>query len=150
MNPREATDFDDDKLPDVAVSREYKHGHKELIRRYIGVANDYSATHPGLSLIVTCVYRSPAEQGRLYKQGRFGNPGPIVTNCNGTSKKSNHNHFPSRALDCAVVDGGKITWDEKYYWPLVALAKKHGLVSGGSWASIQDWPHLELPKDKEA
>ena len=142
------SDFDENKaegLPEVAVSRDFKHADPELVRRFLRVANDFTA-QTGKSLLVTCTYRSPAEQNRLYKQGRFGNAGPIITQLDGKNKKSKHNYFPSKAIDVAVLDGGKATWDEKEYWPLLPLAKKHGLISGGEWNKFPDWPHLQLPE----
>lgn len=134
-------------VPDVAVSREYRHGHPELIKRFILIATEYAQQFPGRTLLVTCVFRSIAEQQRLYKIGRFGDTKPKVTNCDGVTNPSDHNKFPAKALDCVVLEGGKACYDERLYWPLVPLAKKHGLVSGGSWSSFQDWPHLGLPKD---
>ncbi len=147
MQQSRPTDWSPEDVPDVAVSREYKHGHQELIKRFILIATEYAQQFPGRSLLVTCVYRSVKEQQRLFKIGRFGDTKPKVTNCDGITNPSNHNKFPARSLDCVVIDGGKGSYEERLYWPLVPLAKKHGLVSGGSWISFQDWPHLELPKD---
>jgi len=147
MQQSRGTDWSPEDVPDVAVSREYKHGHPELIKRFISIATEYAQQFPGRTLLVTCVYRSPQEQQRLYKIGRFGDTRPRVTNCDGITNPSKHNKFPARALDVCVLEGGKACYDERLYWPLLPLAKKHGLVSGGSWTSFQDWPHLELPKD---
>jgi len=138
-----------ESLKAVMISRDFKTGHDELIRRFVALAAAYKRMFPHRDIIVTCVYRNPIEQERLYKQGRFGNPGPIVTNCDGRTKKSKHNVFPSRALDCAILEGGKAIWREEVFWPLGALAKECGLVWGGSWTSFQDPPHLELPKEVE-
>lgn len=144
-HPSNFNDDDAEKLPDIASSRDYKHASEELIRRFLLVANDFYK-QTGRTLLITCTYRSPKEQQRLYKQGRFGNPGPIVTQLDGVQKKSKHNFFPSRAVDVCVLDGGKPLWDEPAYWPILPLCKKHGLVHGGSWSKFQDWPHLELPE----
>ena len=133
-------------LKSVAVSRDFRTGHPELVKRFLTLADSYKRMFPTRDLIVTCVYRSPDEQGRLFKQGRFGNPGNIVTNCDGRTKKSQHNYFPSRALDVAVSDGGKIVWDEAHYYPLGVLAKECGLEWGGWWDGFKDIPHFQLPK----
>ena len=98
----------------------------------------------GHDLLLTCTARTIEEQASLFSQGR-STPGPIVTQLDGTSHKSKHNYSPSRALDVAVVVGGKVSWDSAQYTPLVELASKYGLVSGGSWKTFTDWPHLELP-----
>ena len=98
----------------------------------------------GHDLLLTCTHRSSTEQAVLYAQGRT-TAGPIVTQLDGTSHKSKHNAVPARALDVAVLVGGKVSWDFTQYTPLVELAQKYGLVSGGSWPHFKDWPHLELP-----
>lgn len=99
----------------------------------------------GNSLLLTCVYRSPQEQAKLYEIGR-SKPGKIVTNCDGVIKKSNHNYFPSRAIDVAVISNGKVIWDNDYYDPLGIVCKKLNLVWGGSWTGFKDRPHIECPK----
>ena len=98
----------------------------------------------GHDLLLTCTARSTDEQVKLYAQGRT-TPGPIVTQLDGTTKKSKHNLVPARALDVAVIVNGKVSWDDSQYHPLVELSQKYGLVSGGSWPHFKDWPHLELP-----
>jgi len=117
---------------------------KDLAEKYIALLHDFRENHPGYDLQITCTHRSAKEQMELYAIGR-SKPGQIVTQIDGVKKMSNHNFMPSRALDVAVLIHGKITWDEEAYKPLVALAEKHGLVSGGSWKTFKDYPHLELP-----
>ena len=141
-------DSDDiEHLRMVTTSRDYRTGHPELVKRVKALVESYKRMFPNREIIATCVYRSPDEQERLYAKGRFGNPGPIVTNCDGRTKKSNHNCFPARAVDVAILDGGKAVWDESGFWSLGALAKECDLVWGGNWTSFQDFPHLELPKE---
>ena len=70
----------------------------------------------------------------------------------GMDNKSNHNHYPSRAFDVAVnLDIGDlkrhISWDINKYEPLLPICSELGLISGGSWQSIVDWPHVELRKE---
>lgn len=146
MQPSEASEFDEGKVPGIRVSRDFKHCHPILVERFKKLAEEYVKDHPGRSLIVTCTFRSVEEQKRLYAKGRTA-PGKIITNADGVRKRSLHNHFPARAIDCAVSDGGKVLWDEDFYWPILPLARKHELISGGSWVSFQDWPHVELPRD---
>lgn len=97
----------------------------------------------GHDLLLTCTHRSVEEQQALYAQGRT-KPGQIVTQVDGVQQKSKHNYLPARAVDVAVVVGGKVTWDPEAYAPLGPLAERHGLVWGGSWKTLKDYPHLEL------
>jgi peptidoglycan L-alanyl-D-glutamate endopeptidase CwlK len=117
-----------------------------LSKAYPDIVKDYEAAMPGYSLQVTCVHRTPAEQYELYCQGRT-KPGDVVTQIDGTTKLGAHNYYPARAIDVAVVSKatGRITWDEKLYAPLVAIATKYGLESGGGWTSFKDWPHIQIP-----
>jgi len=135
------------ELPDVQVSRDFKHADRILVKRFMHVKEDYERDHPGKQLMVSCTYRSTDEQWRLFQQGRFGDTRPQLTQMNGRDKRSKHNNFPSLALDCFVLNGGKALWDENYYWPLLNLCKKYGLISGGAWSRFPDWPHIELPED---
>ena len=98
----------------------------------------------GHDLLITCTSRSTDEQAALYAQGRT-KPGPIVTQLDGTTHKSKHNLVPSKAIDVAVVVGGKVSWDAAQYAPLGPLAEHYGLVWGGSWHTLKDYPHLEVP-----
>lgn len=134
-------------LKKVAVSRDLRTAHPELAKACLELMASYKRMFPNRDLLITCVYRSPEEQQRLYKQGRFGNPGNIVTNCDGRKNLSKHNLFPARAVDFAVLDGGKAVWDEAPFWPLGALARECGLVWGGDWTTFKDYPHVELPKE---
>lgn len=147
MEPSPAWEFDEEKIQTITTSRDFRTGHPELISRLQSAIRVYEAEYPGRKVIATCVYRSPEEQRRLFAQGRFGNKGNIVTNCDGKDKKSKHNVFPSRAVDCAILDGGKAVWDETYFYPLANYAKKQGLLWGGDWVKFQDIPHFELPED---
>ena len=95
--------------------------------------------------MVTCTYRSPEEQRRLYDIGRSV-PGSIRTNVDGIHKKSNHNLYPCRAIDFCIVDGGKVIWSRDVYEPIGEMCQAVGLVWGGSWKSIDDYTHVELAK----
>lgn len=101
----------------------------------------------GNELILTCTYRSIKEQQILYAQGRT-TKGRIVTWVDGVKKKSNHNYYPSRAIDVAVVVGGKISWAEDDYKPIGLLCREMGLVWGGYFKDgKKDMPHIELPEN---
>lgn len=125
-----------------------------------GIKNEFFTVAPGHYLEIDCSYRSPDEQFELFKQGRAEHMGltpegtywwtsdkeKIVTNVDGYKVIGAHNYHPSRAIDVCVVDNqtGKRTWDTAWYKPLIEIATRYGLVEGGTWKSIQDWPHLEV------
>lgn len=114
-----------------------------LAAAYTMLLQDFRA-ETGHDLVLTCTYRSTDEQALLYAQGRT-TPGPCVTQLDGTTHKSKHNVLPSRAVDVAVLVAGKVSWDASQYEPLGDLAKKYNLIWGGSWTTLKDCPHLELP-----
>jgi hypothetical protein len=122
-------------------SRSLNDADPRLVEKFDLLNEDFVREHPGQTLAVTCTYRSLAEQLEAYNSGHS------------QLKKGNHNVVNaegnpcSRAIDVMVVVDKKGTWDVKYYAPLIELAQRHGLVSGGSWPHFKDWPHIELPKD---
>lgn len=132
------------KKPSIAVSKDPFHLADYLLETWPHFKARFERM-TGNKLMLTCTYRSIEEQQRLYKQGRT-TPGKIVTWVDGVKKQSNHNKFPARAFDVAVVKDGKITWDEKSYLPLGECANYYSLVWGGTW-KVKDLPHVELPKD---
>ncbi len=84
--------------------------------------------------------RTYAEQNKLFRQGRFGNPGNIVTNARGG--RSWHNF--GVAWDVGIFDNGQYLGDS----PLYARAAQVGLDGvlewGGNWVSFVDRPHYQL------
>ena len=143
-------DTDDmEQMRGITVSRDWNHAHEKLIARYKRVAKAFAERNPGKTLLVTCTYRSPEYQQKLFKKGRFGNPGPIVTQLDGKNKLSKHNAFPSLALDVCVLFGGKAVWDEREYWDILPLCEENNLVSGGKWSRFPDWPHIQLPEEQK-
>lgn len=126
-------------------SRSLDDAHPALAAAWRAVEAEYEAAHPGHNLIITCTHRSVTEQSALYAQGRT-KPGPIVTQLDGVTKRSNHNHKPSRALDFCVSVNGKVTWSLDAYTPVGLLAEAHGLIWGGNWPKFKDAPHVELPQ----
>ncbi len=117
-----------------------------LAQAFTWAKGEYEIDHPGTHLIITCTYRSPEEQWELYQQGRT-KPGSVITQLDGRTKRSNHNCHPSRAIDFAVVVGGKITWSDTDYLNVGPYMERHGLVWGGRWKTLKDYPHVELPKE---
>lgn len=131
----------------------------EIRDKWDEIKNEFFQRNPGKYLVITCVYRSPTEQLELFKKGRtLGSDGQwyirdkskVVTNVDGSTLLGAHNYKPSRAIDVAVVDNqtGKYLWEEKHYHSLVEIAKRVGLESGGTWKTIKDWPHIQVPNYK--
>jgi len=108
---------------------------REVLQRAINI---------GIPLVITQGYRDPAEQARLYAQGRT-TPGAIVTNAPpGWSW-----HEYRLAFDVAVLDPatGRATWpNDNALWSRIgAVGKAAGLEWGGDWTgSIVDRPHFQL------
>ncbi len=119
----------------------------------------------GVTLLVTCTYRSPEEQARLYAQGRTL-PGRIVTRLK--AGKSRHNAqtpqgLPAaEAVDIVPLRHGRPVWglsgngvdedpsdDDRDDLEVWQRCGQHGvdvgLVWGGNWTSFKDYPHFELP-----
>jgi hypothetical protein len=128
---------------------------------------DISALHPTLQTKVAelqaackkkgiiigiseCV-RTVAEQDALYAKGRTA-AGSIVTNAKGSSYSSMHQW--GVAFDFYLimdVDGDGKTSDDAYnnasglFDKVGKIGQELGLEWGGSWTSIKDRPHFQLP-----
>lgn len=105
----------------------------------------------GIPIVISQGLRTLTEQTNLYNQGRFGNPGPIVTNAK--AGKSYHNY--GLAVDfCLLLPNGKeVSWsttrdgnlDLLPDWAqVVTIAKKYDFAWGGDWRSFKDMPHFEM------
>ncbi len=106
----------------------------------------------GIPVMLTCTYRSQAEQDALYAQGRT-KPGRKVT----WTRSSRHSFTldgkpASKAFDIAVLSDGKPTWDLKAdvnkdnqsdYITIGVIGRKLGLEWGGGWKT-PDYPHFQL------
>lgn len=107
-----------------------------------------------VTVVCTCTWRSYDEQFKLYAQGRTL-PGKIVTNSK--PGRSSHNYAmlddkaASLAFDVVVTVDGKACWDTikspgKELWAKIGkIGTDVGLVWGGNFKSIKDYPHFELP-----
>lgn len=98
--------------------------------------------------------RSVEEQFELFKQGRklvegkWVKVGATVTNLDGKSKKSMHNHNPSLAVDLAPypIDWNNLKRFSEMAEVIKRVAKRLGveLTWGGDWKTFKDYPHFEL------
>lgn len=107
----------------------------------------------GIDLLITCTYRSPAEQAELYAQGRVA-PGPIVTNAR--PGQSTHNHSEagipaSLAVDVVPMRLGKPVWSAKdpIWLEVGKIGRAAGLSWAGDWTSFREFPHFEHPQAKQ-
>jgi peptidoglycan LD-endopeptidase CwlK len=99
----------------------------------------------GLQILVTCTFRSSAEQAALYKQGRF-TPGHIVTRA--MPGQSAHNY--GLAVDVVPIVNGKPDWREEdpVWQKLGQIGEASGLEWAGRWHDFPEFPHLQLPNWK--
>lgn len=101
----------------------------------------------GVDVLITCTWRSPAEQKALYEQGRT-KPGPKVT----WTLQSKHTHVTmsgkpdAQAFDVVPLRGGKALWNatDPAWQTIGDVARSLGLVWGGDWKKGRDMPHIEL------
>lgn len=95
----------------------------------------------GIDVLIYCTYRSSEEQDSLYRKGRSGAPGPIVTNARGG--QSWHNH--RRAFDFVPLVHGKAAWENtKLYKTCGEIAEKVGLEWAGRWkGSLRETAHCQ-------
>jgi peptidoglycan L-alanyl-D-glutamate endopeptidase CwlK len=120
--------------------------HPELVEKVTRIIAALMSL--GFAMVVTDGVRTAEQQHALWQQGRE-TPGPIVTNADGYTKKSNHQPHEDgfgHAVDLAFVDEqGYPSWGEKWPWAAYgACAKALGLAWGGDWSSPHDRPHIEL------
>lgn len=95
----------------------------------------------GINAKIISGTRTYAEQNKLFKRGRYGNSGPIVTRARGG--RSNHNFGIAWDIGIFTSTRGYITkgalYDESAEAGLV-----ESLEWGGHWASFIDKPHYQL------
>jgi peptidoglycan L-alanyl-D-glutamate endopeptidase CwlK len=105
----------------------------------------------GVTPLITCTWRSGAEQDALYAQGRTA-PGPRVTNAR--AGQSAHNFIlngqpAARAFDVVPLLAGKPQWDAGHpHWQMMG---RIGTELGLNWygrpgAPFREFPHFELAK----
>lgn len=84
--------------------------------------------------------RTYAEQNALFRQGRFGNPPPKVTNARGG--ESWHNF--GLAWDIGLFRNGVYLESDVPYEPLGVHGKVPGVAWGGDWTGFKDRPHYQF------
>lgn len=134
-----------------------------LAAAWEALAKAFHEEYVGWKAVVVCTHRPPEEQFEIFKKGRKLSNGrwviedeaKVLTLKDGFKLRGRHNDFPARALDIEVYSP-----DNRKYWDTVSSVEKgtlinpwlwlldaaprYGLVNGGSWATLQDWPHFQL------
>jgi peptidoglycan L-alanyl-D-glutamate endopeptidase CwlK len=96
----------------------------------------------GITTRIISGSRTYAEQDRLFRQGRFGNAGPKVTNARGG--QSNHNF--GIAWDIGIFKNGVYLGESPLYVRAAEIglaAGIDGLEWGGNWTTFKDTPHYQ-------
>ena len=106
--------------------------HADLVRvveRAIAISD--------LDFMVTEGLRTAAQQSKYVAAGK--------------SQTKNSRHLTGHAIDLAVMIGGELTWEWKYYARLGDIMKQAAkevgvkIEWGGDWRSLKDGPHFQLP-----
>ena len=104
----------------------------------------------GITIRITECMRTVSEQDALYAKGRT-KPGSKVTNCQGKSYSSMHQWGVAfdYVIDQDTDKDGDVDIRDLYNVKLMnvvgKLGQSIGLEWGGSWKSIVDKPHFQLP-----
>ena len=104
----------------------------------------------GITIRATECLRTTKEQDALYAKGRTA-PGPKVTNASGKDAKSMHQWGVAVdiVIDMDADKDGDVDIRDLYNVKLLNVVGKIGesigLEWGGSWKSIVDKPHFQLP-----
>lgn len=115
----------------------------------------HACKQAGIDLLVTCTYRCPADQNKLYAQGRTTD-GRIVTR----ARAGNSMHQYRIAYDVVPLRDGKPVWetsgngidndpfdddkDSLELWQRVGeLGKACGLEWAGDWKRNREFPHFQ-------
>lgn len=97
----------------------------------------------GINARIISGTRTYAEQNLLFKKGRYGNPGPIVTKAKGGY--SNHNFGIAWDIGIFSSKGAYLSNSPLYKRAAqVGLADVLGLEWGGNWSTFKDAPHYQL------
>jgi peptidoglycan L-alanyl-D-glutamate endopeptidase CwlK len=104
----------------------------------------------GFDWILTSTYRDQEYQDKLFRQGRDGKPGRIVT----WTKHSRHTN--RKAWDICILKGKVPQWDTAKtdvnnddipdYKEFYEIGKSMGLDCGGDY---NDWVHFEAPRKEK-
>ena len=95
----------------------------------------------GLDARVISGTRTYAEQTAIWRRGRFGTPGPIVSN----AKAGQSWHNFGRAWDIGIFrPNGEYITDGPQYKEAAQVGLLPGIEWGGHWKSFKDLPHYQV------
>lgn len=118
--------------------------HSALVAALEAVFDEMDAESAPMFVVVGV--RTAAEQAADYAKGRNGNPGTVVTMCDGVRHPSPHQVHADglgHAVDCAFV--GPQPFDPRHPWETYGEAlESHGLKWGGRFSHPVDLDHAEL------
>lgn len=104
----------------------------------------------GIDAFITQTYRPSDEQDADYAKGRT-KPGNIITNARGGQSPHNCTDISgkpaSKAFDFAIQnEDGTLDWNpaDPEWVTAISIGESLGLISGSSWHSLKDTPHMEL------
>jgi len=102
----------------------------------------------GIDARVIFTYRTPAEQNKIYAQGRTL-PGKKVTNLQGSASKhcfTIGDKPAAKAFDLAIFDNGDYVenGDDPRYLQAGEMGEALGLTWGGRWHSPHDPSHFQI------
>ncbi|MCK8542072.1 M15 family metallopeptidase [Yersinia ruckeri] len=69
----------------------------------------------------------------------------------GASQTLNSRHLTGHAVDIVPLPNGKVSWEWKYFYPMVDAMKQAAaelgiaVEWGGNWTTFKDGPHFQLP-----
>lgn len=145
-------------------SRKIEDCEKRLRDAWPTIKAKFEFKFEGWLIEIDSTHRTPEEQFELFKTGRHKLDSgywekiegkPVVTNCDGTTKRSKHNYYPSKAFDVKIKNPQKdYTWN--YALPQWAFLKDLALLTdlthGSEFKSFDngpkmppgDWPHFQV------
>ena len=95
----------------------------------------------GINLKIISGTRTYEEQNKLFRQGRYGNPGRRITNARGG--RSNHNF--GIAWDVAIFSqSGRYLTANTHYDELAEIVEAEGVEWGGNWNNFYDPSHYQV------
>lgn len=118
----------------------------------------------GVTVLLTCTYRSKDEQDALYARGRTA-PGPVATNAKAGQSKHNaetpQGAPAALAFDVVPLRHGRPVWgtsgagvnedesddatnDLEVWQRIGAHGKAVGLKWAGDWVKFKEFPHFEV------
>jgi peptidoglycan L-alanyl-D-glutamate endopeptidase CwlK len=120
----------------MALSKRDKERLAGVDPRLVRLFREVAKQHPD-TFIVTEGKRSKERQAEMVRRG--------------ASRTYYSRHLSGRAVDVAVMENGKVTWDFDAYRRFAEIVKAEAamldmpIVWGGDWAKLRDGPHFELP-----